>query len=160
LLPAMLGSIPRGFRLAPAWLGGRAHLLIVWLGLPLTLLAMRRRARPADALLLFALLMLMRCWLDPWDLVYYPLPFIFGLLAWETTVAHRLPVCAAAATAATWLIFWFLPAHISPDAQAISFLIPATVALGALAAVLYRLRPLRRAARAATLLSRAPAVPS
>jgi len=159
-LPAMLGSIPRGFRLAPAWLGGRAHLLIVWLGLPLTLLAMRRRARPADALLLFALLMLMRCWLDPWDLVYYPLPFIFGLLAWEATVARRLPVCAAAATAATWLIFWFLPAHISPDAQAISFLVPATVALGVLAAVLYRLRPLRRATRAATLLSRAPAVPS
>ncbi len=158
-LPAMLGSIPRGFRLAPAWLGGRAHMLIVWLGLPLTLLAMRRRTRPADALLLFALLMLMRCWLDPWDLVYYPLPFVFGLLAWETTVARRLPICAAAGIAATWLIFWFLPAHISPDAQAIAFLIPATLALGVLAAVLYRPRPLRRAARTAALLSRAPAVP-
>ena len=31
--------------LPPAWLGGRAHLLIVWLGLPLTLLALWRRTR-------------------------------------------------------------------------------------------------------------------
>ena len=159
-LPAMAGSIPHGFRLAPAWIGGRAHMLIVWLGLPLTLLALRRRTRPADALLLLALLMLMRCWLDPWDLVYYPLPFIVALLAWETTVARRLPLGAAAATAATWLIFWYLPSHIGVDAQALSFLVPATMTLALLAAVVYRLAPLRSAARKPSLLSRAPAVPS
>jgi hypothetical protein len=156
----MLGSIQQGFRLPPAWLGGRAHMLIVWLGLPLTLLAMYRRTRPADALLLLALLMLLRCWLDPWDLVYYPLPFIFALLAWETTVARRPPIGAAAATAATWLIFWYLPLHIGLDAQAVSFLAPATLTLAVLVAVVYRLRPLRRPERAGALLSRAPAVPS
>jgi hypothetical protein len=86
-LPAMAGEIARGFRLPPAWLGDRAHMLIVWLCLPATLFAMRRRTRPADALLLLAMLMLLRCWLDPWDNVYYPLPFVFALLAWETTVA-------------------------------------------------------------------------
>ncbi|MGA3361418.1 MAG: hypothetical protein ABSD82_05255 [Solirubrobacteraceae bacterium] len=159
-LPSMLGSIPRGFRLPPAWLGGRAHLLIVWLGLPLTMLAAYRRTRAADALLLLALLLLLRCWLDPWDLVYYPLPFIFALLAWETTVARRPPIGAAAATAATWLIFWYLPAHIGVDAQAVSFLAPATLTLAALSAAVYRLRPLRRPARAGARLSRAPAVPS
>ncbi len=159
-LPSMLGSIARGFRIPPPWLGGRAHMLIVWLGLPLTLLAVRRRTRPADALLLLALLMLLRCWLDPWDVVYYPLPFIFALLAWETTVARRLPIGAAAATAATWLIFWYLPNHIGVDAQAVSFLLPATLTLAALAAAVYRLRPLRRAERTATLLNRVPAVPS
>jgi len=160
-LPTMGNYIPRGFRFPPSWLGGRAHLLIVWLGLPLTLLALRRRARPADALLLLALLMLMllRCSLDPWDNVYYPLPFIVALLAWETTVARRLPL-AAAATAATWLIFDYLPLHLGVDAQAVSFLIPATLTLAALAAVLYRLRPIRRTVRTAPLLSRAPAVPS
>ena len=158
-LPTMGNYIPRGFRLPPAWLGGRAHLLIVWLGLPLTLLALRRRARPADALLLLALLMLLRCWLDPWDVVYYPLPFIVALLAWETTVARRLPLAAAAATAATWLIFDYLPLHLGVDAQAVSFLIPATLTLAALAAVVYRLRPVRQTARTAPLLSRAPAVP-
>jgi len=158
-LPTMGNYIPRGFRFPPAWLGGRAHLLIVWLGPPLTLLALRRRARPADALLLLALLMLMllRCSLDPWDNVYYPLPFIVALLAGETTVARRLPL-AAAATAATWLIFDYLPLHLGVDAQAVSFLIPATLTLAALAAVLYRLRPIPRTVPA-RLLSRAPAVP-
>jgi hypothetical protein len=159
-LPSMLGSIPQGFRLPPAWLGGRAHLLIVWLGLPLTMLAAYRRTRAADALLLLALLLLLRCWLDPWDLVYYPLPFIFALAAWETTVARRPPIGAAAATAATWLIFWYLPSHIGVDAQAISFLAPATLTLAVLSAAVFRLRPLRRPARAAARLSRAPAVPS
>ena len=158
-LPTMGTYIPRGFRLPPSWLGGRAHLLIVWLGLPLTLFALRRRVRPGDALLLLALLMLLRCWLDPWDVVYYPLPFIVALLAWETTVARRLPLAAAAATAATWLIFDYLPLHLGVDAQAASFLIPATLTLAALAAVVYRLRPVRQTARTAPLLSRAPAVP-
>jgi hypothetical protein len=159
-VPAMLGSIARGFRVAPAWLGGSAHMLIVWLGVPLTLLAARRRTPRADALLLLALLMLLRCWLDPWDVVYYPLPFIFALLAWETTVARRAPFGAAAATAATWLIFWYLPGHIGLDAQAVSFLLPATLTLAVLAAVVYRLRPLRSAQRTQPRLSRAPAVPS
>jgi hypothetical protein len=159
-LPAMGNYIAHGFRLPPSWLGARAHLLIVWLGLPLTLLALVRRTRAADALLLLALLMLLRCWLDPWDNVYYPLPFIVALLAWETTVARRLPLGAAAATAATWLIFVYLPLHLAVDGQALSFLIPATLTLAALAAVVYRLRPLRRAARSVVALSRAPAVPS
>ncbi len=159
-LPAMAPYIPQGFRFPPAWIGGRTHLLIVWLGMPLSLLAWRRRTGPADALLLLAMLMLLRCLLDPWDNVYYPLPFVFALLAWETTTARRLPVGAAAATAATWLIFWYLPNHIGVDAQAISFLVPATLALGVLAAVTYRVRPLRRTARRPALISRAPAVPS
>ena len=159
-LPTMGLYIPRGFRLPPPWLGGRAHLLIVWLGLPLTLLALRRRMRPADALLLLALLMLLRCWLDPWDIVYYPLPFILALLAWETTVARRLPIAAASATAATWLVFVYLPPHLAVDAQALSFLIPATGALAVLATVVYRLAPVRHALSTAPLISRAPAVPS
>jgi hypothetical protein len=160
-IPTMAPYIQKGFRLPPAWLGGRAHLLIVWLGLPLTLLALRRRSRRADALLLLALLLLLRCWLDPWDNVYYPLPFVFALLAWETSVARRAPIGAAAATAATWLIFWYLPNHIGADAQAISFLVPSTLSLAAIGSVVYRVRPLRRAAPTpAALLSRAPAVPS
>lgn len=160
-IPAMAPFIQKGFRLPPAWLGGRAHLLIVWLGLPLTLAAVLRRTRRADALLLLALLLLLRCWLDPWDNVYYPLPFIFALLAWETSVARRVPVGAAAATAATWLIFWYLPNHIGADAQALSFLVPSTLTLAAIAALVYRVEPLRRAAAApAAPLSRAPAVPS
>ena len=151
--------IPRGFRLPPAWLGGGAHVLIVALAAPATLLAMARRTHAADALLLLALLMLMRCWLDPWDNVYYPLPFLFALLAWETTVARRPPLRAATASAATFLIFWFLPGYLSPDAQALSFLIPATLALAVMAARVYRIGPVRLRTGAPTLM-RAPAAPS
>ena len=160
-MPAMLPFIERGFRLPPAWLGGRPHILIVGLVAPLTWLALRRRTRPADALALLALLALVRCWLDPWDLVYYPLPFIFALAAWETSVARRAPLCAVVATAATWLIFWYLPAHIGVDAQAVSFLVPSTLALAVLVAVVYRIRPrLAPAGARPPRLTRAPAAPS
>jgi hypothetical protein len=150
-----------GYRIAPAWIDGRTHPLIVGLGVPATWLAMRRGARAADALPLLALLLLLRCWLDPWDVVYYPLPFIVALAAWETTVARRAPVNAALATAATWLIFWYLPNHVAGDAQSISFLIPSTVALAFLTAAVYRLPSRRLLARfGAPRLTRAPAVPS
>jgi hypothetical protein len=160
-IPSMSGYILRGFRLPPAWLGGRPHLLIIGITLPLTWLSLRRRTRPVDALLLLAMLALVRCWLDPWDIVYYPLPFIFALAAWETTTAKRAPVLAVTATVATWLIFWYLPAHLSADAQSISFLVPSTLALAAMAAVVYRLRPGTLAAPALSpRLTRAPAAPS
>ncbi|HZL54202.1 MAG TPA: hypothetical protein VFC22_01120 [Solirubrobacteraceae bacterium] len=159
--PAMSGYILNGFRLPPTWIGGRPHLLIVGITAPLTWWSLHRRTRPVDALLLLALLALLRCWLDPWDIVYYPLPFIFALAAWETSTAHRAPLCAVVATAATWLIFWFLPAHLSADAQSLSFLVPSTLALAALAVVVYRLRPGALVAAAMLpLLTRAPATPS
>ncbi|HEY1775912.1 MAG TPA: hypothetical protein VGG41_07110 [Solirubrobacteraceae bacterium] len=160
-IPTMAPYIPKGFRLPPAWLGGRPHMLIVGLGVPLTWWALRRRTRPGDALLLLTLLALLRCWLDPWDIVYYTLPMIFALAAWETSVARRAPWCAAVATAATWLIFWYLPAHINVDAQAVSFLVPSTLALAALAVYVYRLRPRSLAVgRALPRLTRVPAAPS
>ena len=156
-LPSMAQALSRETREAPAWLGGRAHLLIVWLGLPATLIALWRRVRREDALLLLAMLMLLRCWLDPWDVVYYPLPFIVALGAWEATVARRAPVLAIVATAATWLDFQYLPNHVSLDVQAIAFLLPATLALIVFAIVLYR--PHLRRAALARAVSRPRAVP-
>ena len=113
--------------------------------------------RREDALLLLAMLMLLRCWLDPWDVVYYPLPFIVALGAWEATVARRAPVLAIVATAATWLDFQYLPNHVSLDVQAIAFLLPATLALIVFAIVLYR--PHLRRAALARAVSRPRAVP-
>src|SRR5215210_663604 len=57
------GPDPRIARSAPAWLSPLPHPLIAGLALPLSLLASRRRA---DPLLLLALLLLLRCVLDPW----------------------------------------------------------------------------------------------
>lgn len=160
-LPKQGIFIPRSFRLPPDWLGDRAHLIIVALGVPLSWLALRRRTSPGDAMLLLALLMLVRCWLDPWDIIYYMAPFVVSLLAWETAVNRRLPVYAIVATVATWLTFWYLPDHTNSDAQALAFLIPSTLALALMAARVYGLVPSRWLVRPPVpRLTRAPGVPS
>ena len=51
----------------------------------------------SDALLLLALVMLIRAALDPQDNIYYHLPFLFALLAYETTTG-RMPLLTVAAT--------------------------------------------------------------
>ena len=137
-VPSMRGQIIQGFRLPPSWLAGRAHLLIVWIGLPLTWLAARRRMPRENALALLALLLLLRCMLDPWDLIYYPLPFAVALLSWETLVRGRAPIGAAVVSAAAWAIFEFGPAHLSANQIALSFLIPSLCALAAVGFVVYR----------------------
>ena len=120
---AALSTHP-GWRLAPSWLSGTAHPLIVLLGLPLTLMAWRGRRRQGAPLLLLTLLLLVRCLLDPWDTVYYALPFILALLAWEVCRDKaRPPVLALASTALAWVSFQWLSSHgASPDLQTAFFL--------------------------------------
>ena len=43
--------------------------------------------------------------LDPWDLIYYHLPLIVSLAAWEARRGRDLPVLAVVATAACWITF-------------------------------------------------------
>jgi hypothetical protein len=91
----------------PAWIGTLSHPLIVLLGLPLGVLFWRRRERlgPYDALGLLALLMLLRCLLDPWNNDYYHAPFLLSLLAWEALGRDgrpRLTLLAGAALALTF----------------------------------------------------------
>jgi hypothetical protein len=149
-VPSMRGQLLYGYRLPPAWLQGRAHLLIAWIGLPLSYLAARRHLPRESALLLLAMLLLLRCMLDPWDLVYYPIPFVVALCTWEVTVKHRAPLGAVAASLAAWGIFEYLPLHLSANQQALSFIIPSVIALVAIAAALYRERSPAGADPAAT----------
>lgn len=135
----LLGAAKRDFRLAPAWIGPISHPLVVAVALPLTGMLWRveqRRNRisqtygrlqpngdwPANALLLLALLLLLRCMLDTWDNVYYPLPFVFALLVWETAAFKRPPVLALSSTVLVWVNVW-LSMHLSADAQAAFFLV-------------------------------------
>jgi hypothetical protein len=142
------------WRLAPSWLAGIPHPLILATGLALTValwLKLRRAPRGPvarglstesgakvlsvrDALLALALLLLLRCLLDTWDTAYYLLPFIFALLAWEVCgPADRPPVLALSSTVLAWIGFEWLPSHASPDVQAAFFLawsVPLAVALG------------------------------
>jgi hypothetical protein len=132
------GHVKPGYRVPPAWLGHVTHPLIVFLALPLTLLAVARRRRGlGDALLLLALLLHLRCLLDTWNNVYYCLPFLFALLGWETVARRRPPVLTLASTFALWALFTKLPGHVPPDAQAAIYLLFALPAAIALALALY-----------------------
>jgi hypothetical protein len=100
---------PPGSQATPGWLAPLAKPLIVALAAPLSLAWWRRaggvRRNRTDALLLLALLLLARCMLDPWNVVYYELPLVVALLAWEVERGHRVPLLALVTTGAVWLCF-------------------------------------------------------
>jgi hypothetical protein len=110
----------------PAWLAPLTHPLIVLLAAPLTgawLLRRRATGAPAhDALLLLALLLLLRCVLDPWNNAYYAVPLVLALASWEALAGRGLPVLALATTALTWLSFEQLPALTGRDGLAAFYL--------------------------------------
>jgi hypothetical protein len=130
------GVVKVGYRMAPGWLSSVSHPLIVAVSVPLTLLAARRGRR--DAMLLLCLLLALRCALDTWDTVYYPLPFVLSLLAWESLSCRRPPVLSIAASLAVWLLFIEAPGRLSPDQMAAIFAVLALSTLAALGAAVYR----------------------
>jgi len=140
------GQILVGFRTAPGWIQQLSHPLIIALAAPLTLLAARRGRKRGgtDALLLLVTLLLLRCMLDPWDNVYYPLPFLIALLTWESLRFRQPPLLALVATMATWADFQQLANRLSPDALAAIFALMTVPALALLLRELYS--PGRRAA--------------
>lgn len=113
-----------GFRTPPGWIGDNARPLVVLVPLAVSMLVgLRWRGRPwHDGLLLLALVMLLRCLLDPWNVVYYELPFVLALVAWEVHARPGLPAISVAATLACWVTLDALTTVISPDAQAALFL--------------------------------------
>jgi hypothetical protein len=157
LVHGLYGAPKVGYRVGPSWAGSVSHPAILLAGLLLfaTLWLARYRATPSggvlrrlyaparsherDALLALALLLLLRCLLDTWDTVYYPLPFVLALLAWETRgpTAARPPVLALSSTVLAWVGFQWLPNHVSPDAQSAFFLAWTLPLAALLAATLY-----------------------
>jgi Glycosyltransferase family 87 len=87
-------------RALPSAIGALAHPLILFIGFALAGAWWRSRkdAEPEDALLLFALVMLLRCLLDPITNSYYHLPFLMSLAAWEGLRRRGAPVLTVAAT--------------------------------------------------------------
>jgi hypothetical protein len=147
------GAGAGGHRAPIGWVSASAHQLIVGLTVPLTLLCLwlrRRGARrpPQEAMLLLALLLLLRCALDPWNNVYYPLPFLLALAVWETLSFERIPVLAIASLLIVRLITVYLPVkpfNLSLDELAACFLVAAVAGVVAIAAALYT--PARSGAR-------------
>lgn len=130
------GAAKEGYRTAPGWIGPVTHPLIAALVVPATLAWWRvRGTRPAghDALLLLALLLLARSALDAANNLYYHLPFVLALLAWEAVARARPPVFSLAAVAALHLTFNVAPLHLEPDAQHLvyaAWAVPALALLG------------------------------
>ena len=87
-------------RSLPSTLAAISHPLILAVGFGLALLwwRTRRGTRAEDALLLFALIMLVRCLLDPLTNSYYHLPFLMALAAWEGLRRRGAPLLTVAST--------------------------------------------------------------
>ena len=122
-----------GYRTGPAWAATISHPLVVALGAVLAVCLLvralrseRRGAGPlpaSQALLALALVMLLRCLFDTWDVAYYGLPFLFALLAWEVRWRPSAPpLLALACTVLVWLAYPKLPLGASPDVEAAFFL--------------------------------------
>ena len=112
--------------------------LIVGLGACLSVAwALRRRSTGApahDALLLLAVLLLVRCAIDPWNNAYYAVPAVLALGTWEALGRRGLPVLAISVTALTWLSFVRLPMYLGQDGLALAYaawLVPLLLVLGA-----------------------------
>lgn len=132
------GAIRPDYRTAPAWLSPIAHPLIVLLPIPLAVLwLLRRRRRAWDPLALLALALLARCLLDPWDNVYYALPFLLALTTWETLARKRPPLLGMLATMLVALSFELAPSYLSPDGQSLLFAAWTLPMAAALASVVY-----------------------
>lgn len=147
------GLVKLGYRYPPAWIGSITHPLIVAISLPLSLLWLRARratSRREDVLLLLALILLLRCVLDPFNNIYYSLPFLMALLCWETLRMRRAPVVTLGSTAILWLIFQRLAGQVTPDTQSLAYMAWALPVGGWLALSLYAPERLRRYGRAAT----------
>jgi hypothetical protein len=80
----------------------RPLVIVLALGLSLAFWLRRRGFVPADTLGLLALLLLLRCLLDPMNNDYYHVPFLTLLIAWEGIRVRGLPVLSLFAAATLW----------------------------------------------------------
>ncbi len=140
LVHALFGTPKVGYRTGPVWAGEISHpsIIVVGLGLAALLWLQRRlsdRRSPTspgrrtvserDALLLLALVLLLRCVLDTWNTGYYMIPFLLALLSWEALdTSRRAPILALVLVVLPWFAVEELSAHgVSPDAQAAVYLV-------------------------------------
>jgi Glycosyltransferase family 87 len=163
----LFGAIKPYYRTAPGWTGTISHPLIVIVALPLTLAVwtrLRRSDRQPDvvrreqrktnqarsasaALLLLVLLLLLRCMLDTWDNIYYPIPFVLALTAWEALTLQRAPILALSSVILLWADCRWLPSFASADVQAACFMAWTIPLAGGLALALYAPKRLGRLSR-------------
>jgi hypothetical protein len=101
----------------PAWVGIVAHPLLVLVPVPIVALLARARRRPEPLELVgvLALVCLLRCVLDPVDNLYYHVPLLLSLIAWEVVARVRLPVVSVLTAAALWATFELVDPAARPE---------------------------------------------
>jgi hypothetical protein len=149
--------LPGGFvtYTGPDWVARLAHPIVVAASLPpAAAWALCRRRAPVaahNALGVLALVLLLRCLLDPWNGPYYAVPFVLALAAWEAVRGRGLPVLAIAAAVLTWLTTVRVPQLVGWDLQAAAYLAWSVPLAGVLAArLLLGLQPASAATAART----------
>jgi Glycosyltransferase family 87 len=147
LVHGLFGEPLPGYRTGPSWTGTISHPLIIAVGVGVSaaLWLQRRHQHRAigerSAMLLLALVLLLRCMLDTWNIGYYALPFMIALLAWEARGAYRPPIIVLAGVLLPWFVLQELSArHISPDLQSVLYLAWAVPLAGGLAMRLFSSR--------------------
>jgi hypothetical protein len=124
-----VGAVKGGVLFAPpellwffgrfSWIAEQAHVLIIVVAAVVAGIWWLTRRPPAgsatpvgEALLLLALVSLLRAALDPIDNLYYHLPFLFALIAWEVLSARTLWRSLAVTVVFTIVVSGdFLPKH-------------------------------------------------
>jgi hypothetical protein len=107
----------------PRLVSSHARELAVVLALPLSVPLARRGTRSStDCLALLALLFLVRCLLDPSNHVYYQVPFVISLCAWEAR-RGAAPTLALVATVGFWLVFHTISGIASLDVQFAAYMV-------------------------------------
>lgn len=116
--PQLLWWLGRG-----SWFVREAHVLLVLVAVPCAVLWSLRGKHETgvceqDALLLLALVLLLRAALDPWDTLFYHVPFLFAIATWEIR-SGRMPLLALLYSIALLIVAppYGIP-HMSPDLHA------------------------------------------
>ncbi len=112
--------------------------------------------RVLDALALLALIMLLRSALDPWNNIYYPLPFLMSLMVYESYLG-RMPWLTVIYTIAFAAVIPVVVGRISPNTRAALYaaiVLPMIMWLTARVLVLGRRRRAGGAGRALGVIGR------
>ena len=125
LMRSHFGDTHPLYRTPATWITHLSHPLAVLVPAVLCLWLASRldRRRWTTALLLLAFALQLRCLLDAWNIDYYEVPFTIALLAWEILDRRRVPVMSFLVIVSGWIVMTILPFSVSPNTQAIAYLL-------------------------------------
>jgi hypothetical protein len=143
LMRSHFGDTHPLYRTPATWITHLSHPLAVLVPAVLCLWLASRldRRRWTTALLLLAFALQVRCLLDAWNIDYYEVPFTLALVAWEVLDRRRVPVMSFLVIVSGWIVMTILPFSVSPNAQAIAYLLWSVPTILWMLVLLLRARP-------------------